>query len=80
MLQGAVRLLPSSQDMEAANASTAAREGAAGVKSLGQRLAEFKDEALEYVAEHPQAFLVIGALAILLIIVSPSLFSSILDF
>lgn len=55
-------------------------QGAAGVKSLGQRLAEIKDKALEYVVEHPQAFLVIGALAILLIIVSPSLFSSILDF
>lgn len=59
----------------AANASTAAREGAAGVKSLGQRLAEFKDKALEYVAEHPQAFFVIGALAILLIIVSSALSS-----
>lgn len=59
----------------AANASTAAKEGAAGVKSLGQRLAEFKDKALEYVAEHPQAFLVIGALAILLIIVSSALSS-----
>ena len=59
----------------AANASTAAREGAAGVKSLGQRLAEFKDKALEYVAEHPQAFLLIGALAILLIIVSSALSS-----
>ena len=47
----------------AANASTAAKEGAAGVKSLGQRLAEFKDKALEYVAEHPQAFLVVAALA-----------------
>ncbi|MCI5792222.1 MAG: hypothetical protein MR011_02880 [Lachnospiraceae bacterium] len=53
MLQGAVQLLPSSQGMEAANASTAAGEGAAGVKSLGQRLAEFKDKALDYVAEHP---------------------------
>ena len=59
----------------AANASTAAKEGAAGVKSLGQKLAEFKDKALEYVAEHPQAFLVIGALAILLIIVSSALSS-----
>lgn len=59
----------------AANASTAAKEGAAGVKSLGQRLAEFKDKALEYVAEHPQAFLVIGALSILLIIVSSALSS-----
>lgn len=59
----------------AANASMAAREGAAGVKSLGQRLAEFKDKALEYVAKHPQAFLVIGALAILLIIVSSALSS-----
>lgn len=59
----------------AANASAAAKEGAAGVKSLGQRLAEFKDKALEYVAEHPQAFLVIGALAILLIIVSSALSS-----
>lgn len=59
----------------AANVSTAAKEGAAGVKSLGQRLAEFKDKALEYVAEHPQAFLVIGALAILLIIVSSALSS-----
>lgn len=59
----------------AANASTAAKEGAADVKSLGQRLAEFKDKALEYVAEHPQAFLVIGALAILLIIISSALSS-----
>ena len=59
----------------AANASTAAKEGAAGIKPLGQRLAEFKDKALEYVAEHPQAFLVIGALAILLIIVSSALSS-----
>lgn len=59
----------------AANASTAAKEGAAGVKSLGQRLAEFKDKALEYVAEHPQAFLVVAALAILLIIVSSALSS-----
>ena len=59
----------------AANASTAAKEGAAGVKSLGQKLAEFKDKSLEYVAEHPQAFLVIGALAILLIIVSSALSS-----
>ena len=59
----------------AVNASTAAKEGAAGVKSLGQRLAGFKDKALEYVAEHPQAFLVIGALVVLLIIVSSALSS-----
>ena len=59
----------------AVNASTAAQEGAAGVKSLGQRLAGFKDKALEYVAEHPQAFLVIGALVVLLIIVSSALSS-----
>ena len=59
----------------AANAGAAAKEGAAGVKTLGQRLVDFKDRAFEYVAEHPQVFLAIGALAILIMIVSSSLSS-----
>ena len=59
----------------AANASAAAKEGAAGVKTLGQRLVDFKDKAFEYVTEHPQVFLAIGALAVLIMIVSSSLSS-----
>lgn len=59
----------------AANASAAAKEGAAGVKTLGQRPVNFKDKAFEYVTEHPQVFLAIGALAVLIMIVSSSLSS-----
>ena len=59
----------------AANASAAAKEGAAGVKTLGQRLVDFKDKAFEYVTEHPQVFLAIGALAVLIMIVLSSLSS-----
>lgn len=37
----------------AANAGSAAKEGTAGIKSIGQKLADFKDKLFEQAAKHP---------------------------
>ncbi len=59
----------------ASNTGTAAKRGAAGVKSLGQRLAYFKDKALQFAATHPHVLLIIGVLALLIILISSVLSS-----
>lgn len=59
----------------AANTGTAAKRGAAGVKSLGQRLAYFKDKAFQFAATHPHVLLIIGVLALLIILISSVLSS-----
>lgn len=58
-----------------ARTGTATGKGAAGIRSIGQKLVDFKDKALQYVAAHPQTFLIIGGLALLVIIVSSTLSS-----
>lgn len=59
----------------AANTGTAAKSGAAGVKSLGQKLTDIKDRAFEYAAAHPHVILMIGALALLVMVVSSTMSS-----
>ncbi len=59
----------------AANAGSAAKEGVAATKSIGQKLSELKDKAFEYIAEHPQVVLIVAGLALLIMIVSSSLSS-----
>lgn len=59
----------------AANAGTAAKSGATGIKSLGQKLADVKDKAFEYAASHPHVILMIAALALLVMVVSSALSS-----
>lgn len=58
-----------------ARTGTATGKGAAGIRSIGQKLVDFKDKAIQYVAAHPQTFLIIGGLALLVIIVSSTLSS-----
>ena len=58
-----------------ARTGAATGKGAAGIRSIGQKLVYFKDKALQYVAAHPQTFLIIGGLALLVIIVSSTLSS-----
>lgn len=58
-----------------ARTGAATGKGAAGIRSIGQKLVDFKDKALQYVAAHPQTFLIIGGLALLVIIVSSTLSS-----
>lgn len=58
-----------------AHTGTATGKSAAGIRSIGQKLVDFKDKALQYVAAHPQTFLIIGGLALLVIIVSSTLSS-----
>lgn len=62
-------------EQTAANAGSTAKEGISGIKSIGQKISELKDQAFVYIAEHPHVILIIGALAILLMIVSSSLSS-----
>ncbi len=59
----------------AANAGNAAKSGATGIKSLGQKLADVKDKAFEYAASHPHVILMIAALALLVMVVSSALSS-----
>ena len=59
----------------AANAGSAAKEGTAGIKSIGQKLADFKDKLFEQAAKHPQLFLAIGAVMLLFMMVSSALSS-----
>lgn len=59
----------------AANAGTAAKSGATGIKSLGQKLADVKDKAFEYAASHPHVILMIAALALLVMVISSALSS-----
>lgn len=59
----------------AANAGTAAKSGATGIKSLGQKLADIKDKAFEYAASHPHVILMIAALALLVMVISSALSS-----
>ena len=58
-----------------AHTGAATGKGTAGIRSIGQKLVNFKDKALQYVAAHPQTFLIIGGLALLVIIVSSTLSS-----
>lgn len=58
-----------------ARTGAATGKGAAGIRSIGQKLVDFKDKAIQYVAAHPQTFLIIGGLALLVIIVSSTLSS-----
>lgn len=58
-----------------ARTGAATGKGAAGIRSIGQKIVDFKDKALQYVAAHPQTFLIIGGLALLVIIVSSTLSS-----
>lgn len=50
-------------------------KGTAGIRSIGQKLVDFKDKAFQYMAAHPQTFLIIGGLALLVVIVSSTLSS-----
>ena len=59
----------------AANAGSAAKEGTAGIKSIGQKLADFKDKLFEQAAKHPQLFLAVGAVMLLFMMVSSALSS-----
>ena len=59
----------------AANAGSAAKEGTAGIKSIGQKLADFKDTLFEQAAKHPQLFLAVGAVMLLFTMVSSALSS-----
>lgn len=58
-----------------ARTGAATGKGTAGIRSIGQKFVDFKDKALQYVAAHPQTFLIIGGLALLVIIVSSTLSS-----
>lgn len=58
-----------------ARTGAATGKGAAGIRSIGQKLVDFRDKAIQYVAAHPQTFLIIGGLALLVIIVSSTLSS-----
>ena len=62
-------------EQTAANAGSAAKEGAAATKSIGQRLSALKDKLFEYVAEHPHVVLIAGGLVMIVMIVSSSLSS-----
>ena len=59
----------------AANAGSAAKEGTAGIKSIGQKLTDFKDKLFEQAAKHPQLFLAVGAVMLLFTMVSSALSS-----
>lgn len=62
-------------EQAAANAGGAANTGASAAKTIGQKLSALKDNAFAYIAEHPHAVLIIGALALLLMVISSSLSS-----
>ena len=59
----------------AANAGSAAKEGTAGIESIGQKLTDFKDKLFEQAAKHPQLFLAVGAVMLLFMMVSSALSS-----
>lgn len=58
-----------------ARTGAATGKGTAGIRSIGHKIVDFKDKAIQYVAAHPQTFLIIGGLALLVIIVSSTLSS-----
>lgn len=63
------------KEYAAANARSAAKEGATATKPIGQRLSELKDKLFECVAEHPHVVLIAGGLVMIVMIVSSSLSS-----